>query len=82
MSTIHPTAIVDPAAQVADGVEIGMTIELGPALVGQRDISSGSGSRGDLVSSSQILSRIAGLPDECLIGDVYPDGAFESQRYG
>lgn len=32
MSTIHPTAIVDPAAQVADGVEIGPYSVIGPKV--------------------------------------------------
>ena len=32
MSAIHPTAIVDPAAQVAHGVEIGPYSVIGPKV--------------------------------------------------
>ena len=39
MSRIHPTAVVDPGARLADGVEIGPWCVVGPGVVLDRDVS-------------------------------------------
>ena len=84
MATIHPTAIVDPAAQLADGVEIGAYSIIGPEVrigartwVGPHVVINGHTTIGEDNRIFQFASlgeipqdkKYAGEPTELIIGD-------------
>ncbi len=78
MSTsIHPTAIVSPDAELGDGVEVG------PYAVIEKDVSVGSGTR---LHSHVVVKRYTRIGSGCeihtgvIIGDVPQDRNFEPCR--
>ncbi|MCH9647865.1 MAG: acyl-ACP--UDP-N-acetylglucosamine O-acyltransferase [Deltaproteobacteria bacterium] len=75
--TIHPTAIVDPAAELADGVSIGPNAIIGPGVVLGEGCEVGSGAQ---VQGPTILGRENRIFPQAAVGFEPQDLKFAGEQ--